>query len=70
MKGRPFDIEDETTSLEGATNYILVDRNNILKTGLDEISSIDDPRITLEVAFYGEVQYLQYRPLQKFVMYM
>ena len=37
------------------TNYILVDRANILTTSLDEIKDITDLRRTLQVEFYGEV---------------
>jgi len=50
-----LEVEDVTQCAEGDTNFILVDRNNILTTGIDEIKSITDYRKTLEVQFYDEV---------------
>ncbi|XP_060587126.1 uncharacterized protein LOC132742678 [Ruditapes philippinarum] len=54
--GRKLDIEEEDllTSITGATNYIVVDRFNILSTGMQEIRDIQNLRLTLEVQFYGE----------------
>lgn len=40
--------------LEGETNFIVVDRNNILETTFVEINSIENLRTTLEVQFYDE----------------
>ena len=39
------------------TNFIIVDRSDILATSFDEINTIkdDDLKKTLEVQFYGEV---------------
>lgn len=56
VTGRDLDINEEsrTTSLSGETNFILVDRHNIVKTAFEEISSIADMRKCLEVQFYGE----------------
>lgn len=42
-------------SVEGVTNFILVDRDNLLATAFEELTSHDDLRPTLEVQFYGEV---------------
>ena len=55
LSGRVLDVEDPTISLDGKTNFIMVDRNNILETGFDEIGSLQDKFITLEVQFYNEV---------------
>ena len=52
--GRPLEVTDETTSLEGETNYITVDRDDILKTTFEELKSVKNPRVTFEVQFYGE----------------
>ena len=55
VTGRNLDISDPSQVCEGLTNYILVDRANILTTSLDEIKDITDLRRTLQVEFYGEV---------------
>ncbi|CAB3983996.1 leucine-rich repeat-containing DDB_G0290503 isoform X1, partial [Paramuricea clavata] len=54
VTGRELDVSDPTQVCEGLTNYILVDRANILLTSLDEIKDITDLRPTLQVEFYGE----------------
>jgi hypothetical protein len=53
--GRKLDIDSTDDSIEGETNFINVDRQNVLETALDEIKTIDNPRLTLEVQFYDEV---------------
>ncbi|KAK3582129.1 hypothetical protein CHS0354_017240 [Potamilus streckersoni] len=40
VTGRPVEVEDITVCAEGDTNIILVDRINVLSTGMDEISVI------------------------------
>ena len=55
LSGRVLDVEDPTISLDGKTNFIMVDRNNILETGFDESASLQDKFITLKVQFYNEV---------------
>lgn len=55
VTGRKLDIVDLTEALEGDTNYICVDRSNILETAFEEIKGLQDLRMTLEVQFYGEV---------------
>ena len=52
VTGRNLDISDPSQVCEGLTNYILVDRANILTTSLDEIKDITDLRRTLQVRFY------------------
>ncbi len=37
--------------LEGETNYITVDRENILETTFEELKHVTDPRVTFEVQF-------------------
>jgi hypothetical protein len=56
--GRQLEISDPTQQDDGATNFIIVDRQNIIDTAFDEIKSIENLRLTLEVQFYDEVQYL------------
>ncbi|CAB4022009.1 leucine-rich repeat-containing DDB_G0290503 isoform X2 [Paramuricea clavata] len=53
-RGRPLDIVDEYTALEGETNFITVDRENILQTTFEELKEIEDPAVTFEVDFYSE----------------
>ncbi|KAK3609195.1 hypothetical protein CHS0354_003175 [Potamilus streckersoni] len=55
VTGRPLEVEDITVGAEGDTKFILVDRINVLSTGMDEISAITNLRKTLEVQFYNEV---------------
>jgi hypothetical protein len=40
--------------LEGETNFITVDRENILQTTIEELKEIEDPAVTFEVDFYSE----------------
>lgn len=54
VKGRKLDIDDEASVLQGETNYIMVDRANLIETAFPEIVSIEDLRLTLEVQFYEE----------------
>ena len=54
VTGRQLDITDPTSELSGDTNFILVDRENLLDTGLDEISNLVNLRLPVEVNFTGE----------------
>ena len=45
---------------EGATSWIMVDRQKLLKTGFDEIQLLPNKFLTLEVQFYevgGQIVY-------------
>ena len=55
MVGRALEIVNVSESLEGDVNFILVNRYNLLETAFDEIQLIENPRLTLQVQFYGEV---------------
>lgn len=55
VTGRELDVSDPGQSCAGSTNFILVDRANILTTAMDEVKEITNLRQTLEVEFYGEV---------------
>jgi hypothetical protein len=55
VTGRELDVEHAHEVQEGETNFIMVDRQNILETGFDEIGTLSDHRKTLEVQFYNEV---------------
>lgn len=54
IKGRALDVVDSDNTPEGETNYITVDRSNILTTTFAEFESIDDFNKTFEVDFIGE----------------
>ena len=54
LSGRDLDVSDESSELSGDTNYISVDRDNVLETTFSELKDVKDPRITFEVQFYGE----------------
>ena len=47
--GRPLEILDPTNCEKGDTNFITVDRENILETGSEEILALKDTFTTLEV---------------------
>ena len=55
VQGRPLEIEDVTQCISGATNFIMVDRSDLMNTGLKEIQQISNKFVTLEVQFYNEV---------------
>lgn len=54
VTGRRLELESDSEVLEGETNYINVDRMNILETAFEEIGALENLRLTLEVSFYGE----------------
>ncbi|KAH3832814.1 hypothetical protein DPMN_106110 [Dreissena polymorpha] len=47
VTGRPLELTEETSStgIYGETNFILVDRGDLLKTAIEEIRAISDMRI-------------------------
>ena len=55
VQGRPLDIEDVTQYISGATNFILVDRSDLMNTVLEEIQHVSNKFVTLEMQFYNEV---------------
>ena len=54
VSGRPLKVTNSSRILEGETNFITVDRHNILETTFEELKHVADPRVTFEVQFYGE----------------
>ena len=54
VTGRALDVRHVTVSLEGETNFILINRQDVLKTAMEEMEVLKDPRLTLAVGFYGE----------------
>ena len=53
--GRDLEITSPNECPEGATNLIMIDRQNILETAFEEITGLENKHITLEVQFYNEV---------------
>lgn len=56
MRGRPLDIQDETTLMEGKTSEIFVSRSTLFMDAMDELIDQDnfDFSLPLEVTFTGE----------------
>lgn len=46
---RPLDVQDTTVSLEGETNFILINRQDFLRSAMEELQFLKDPRLTLVV---------------------
>ena len=55
VQGRPLDIISSTDTVEGESNFIHVDRQAVFESAFEEINLLDNPRLTLEVSFYGEL---------------
>lgn len=54
LTGRQLDIVDPSQEITGETNFIVVDRDNLLETCFNEVSSISNLRNPLEVKFTDE----------------
>ena len=59
ITGRPLEILDPTSCEKGNTNLVMVDRESILETGLEEILALKDKFTTLEMQNYGEVSVIE-----------
>ncbi|CAH3176300.1 unnamed protein product, partial [Porites lobata] len=53
-QGRPLDVNSPDQPLDGETNFVSIDRFNILESAMEEFKDLQNPRLTLEVSFYGE----------------
>jgi hypothetical protein len=58
--GRALEVQNVAQATEGDTNYINVDRYNLMETTFDEIMFLEEYRKTLQVQFYGEVCMILY----------
>lgn len=54
VTGRALEVKDPSSSDEGLTNFILVNRQEVFQSAMEELETIQDLRRTLEVSFYGE----------------
>ena len=61
VTGRALEVERVDEVSGGETNFIMVDRHNLMETAFDEIMSLGDYRKTLQVQFYGEVSAVCYK---------
>ena len=53
---RLLDINSSTQpNLEGDTNFISIDRYNVLNSAFEEIRALENFKLTLEVSFYGKI---------------
>ena len=52
--GRPLDVTDPSQALEGETNFILGNRQDVFQSAKEEFEVVKNPRLTLEECFYGE----------------
>ena len=57
--GRALEVQSVDEVNEGETNFIMVDRQNLMLTAFDEISFLTELRKTLQVQFYGEVSFIK-----------
>ena len=54
VTGRPLEVSSIDSIPEGETNYITVNREDILRSTFDELTYIHNPRNTFQVDFMGE----------------
>ena len=57
--GRALEVQSVDEVNEGETNFIMVDRQNLMLTAFDEISFLTELRRALQVQFYGEVSFIK-----------
>ena len=66
LQGRPLDVSSPEQPLDGETNFVSIDRFNVLNTAVEEFKDIENPRLALEVSFYGEKAYDAGGPKKEF----
>ena len=57
VQGRPLDANSHDQPLDGETNFVSIDLFNVLESAIEEFKDLQNPRVTLEVSFYGEQAY-------------
>ena len=53
VQGRSLEKADPWQCIDGETNFIIVDRSNLLNTATEEIQHLQNKFLTLEVQFYN-----------------
>lgn len=66
VQGRPLDVNSPDQPLDGETNFVSIDRFNVLESAIEEFKDLQNPRLTLEVSFYGEQAYDAGGPRKEF----
>jgi len=66
LQGRPLDVTSLSEPLDGETNFVCVDRFKVLESAMEELKYITNPRLTLEVSFYGEAAHDAGGPRKEF----
>ena len=61
-----MDVNSPDQPLDGETNFVSIDRFNILESAMEEFKDLQNPRLTLEVSFYGEQAYDAGGPRKEF----
>ena len=51
---RPLEIANASQCIDGETNFIMVDRSNLLNSTTEEIQHLQNKFSTLEVQFYNK----------------
>ena len=56
VQGRPLDVFSPSQPLDGETNFVSIDRFDVLNSAVEELKAVDNInlRLTLEISFYGE----------------
>ena len=56
VQGRPLDVFSPSHPLDGETNFVSIDRFDVLNSAVEELKAVDNInlRLTLEISFYGE----------------
>lgn len=67
LQGRTLDVTSLDIAIgDGDTNFVSIDRFNVLNSAIEELKDIQNPRLTLEVSFYGENAYDAGGPRKEF----
>ena len=66
LQGRVLDTTVAESTLDGDTNYIDINRYNLLETTFQELNHINNLRLTLQVSFYGEMAHDNGGPRKEF----
>lgn len=66
LQGRPLDVNSPEQPLDGETNFVCINRFNIWNSAIEEFQYLENPRVTLEVSFYGEIAHDAGGPRKEF----
>lgn len=66
QQGPPLDVNSPEQPLDGETNFVCINRFNIWNSAIEEFQYLENPRVTLEVSFYGEIAHDAGGPRKEF----